>query len=95
MSSVSFDYSGQYLAAGGRDARIYGVKQDWQLLSTLSDLPQKVHHQHVPALWLLCCQFCLYEKQSSLAFLWKCIYGLKQDWQLLSTLSDLPQKVCH
>ena len=42
VSSVSFDYSGQYLAAGGRDARIYGVKQDWQLLSTLSDLPQKV-----------------------------------------------------
>ena len=42
VSSVKFDYSGQYLAAGGADARIYGVKQDWQLLSTLSDLPQKV-----------------------------------------------------
>ena len=42
MTAVKFDNSGQYLAAGGADARIYGVKQDWQLLSTLSDLPQKV-----------------------------------------------------
>ena len=42
MTTVKFDYSGQYLAAGGMDARIYGVKQDWQLLSTLSDTPQKV-----------------------------------------------------
>ncbi len=42
MTSVKFDNSGQYLAVGGMDARIYGVKQEWQLLSTLSDLPQKV-----------------------------------------------------
>ena len=42
VMSVKFDNSGQYLAVGGMDARIYGVKQEWQLLSTLSDLPQKV-----------------------------------------------------
>ena len=42
VTSVRFDNSGQYLAVGGMDARIYGVKQEWQLLSTLSDLPQKV-----------------------------------------------------
>lgn len=42
VTSVRFDNSGQYLAVGGMDARIYGVRQEWQLLSTLSDLPQKV-----------------------------------------------------
>lgn len=42
MTSVKFDYSGQYLAVGGEDARVYGVKQDWGLLSTMSDLPKKV-----------------------------------------------------
>lgn len=42
MTSVKFDYSGQYLAVGGQDARIYGVKQDWGLLATMSDLPKKV-----------------------------------------------------
>ena len=46
VTSVKFDNSGQYLAAGGMDARIYGVKQDWQLLSTLSDIPQKVCLTH-------------------------------------------------
>ena len=42
MTSVKFDYSGQYLAVGGADARVYGVKADWALLSTLADMPQKV-----------------------------------------------------
>lgn len=42
MTTVKFDYSGQYLAAGGQDARVYGVKQDWGLLATMSDLPKKV-----------------------------------------------------
>ena len=42
VTSVKFDYSGQYLAVGGQDARVYGVKQDWGLLSTMSDLPKKV-----------------------------------------------------
>lgn len=42
VTSVKFDYSGQYLAVGGADARVYGVKTDWSLLSTLTDLPQKV-----------------------------------------------------
>lgn len=46
VTSVRFDNSGQYLAVGGMDARIYGVKQEWQLLSTLSDLPQKVPLAH-------------------------------------------------
>ena len=42
VTSVKFDYSGQYLAVGGQDARVYGVKQDWGLLATMSDLPKKV-----------------------------------------------------
>ena len=42
VTSVKFDYSGQYLAVGGQDARVYGVKQDWGLLSTMTDLPKKV-----------------------------------------------------
>ena len=42
VTSVKFDYSGQYLAVGGADARVYGVKADWALLSTLADTPQKV-----------------------------------------------------
>lgn len=42
VTSVKFDYSGQYLAVGGADARVYGVKSDWSLLSTLADLPTKV-----------------------------------------------------
>ena len=35
---MSFDASGLYLAVGGPDARVYGAKQDWALLSTLSDV---------------------------------------------------------
>lgn len=41
-SAVNFDHSGLYLAVGGPDARIYGVKQDWEVLQTFSDLPKKV-----------------------------------------------------
>lgn len=51
VTSVRFDNSGQYLAVGGMDARIYGVKQEWQLLSTLSDLPQKGQHSVLSCTW--------------------------------------------
>ena len=52
MTSVKFDYSGQYLAVGGQDARVYGVKQDWGLLSTMSDLPKKVSMPDCHVGWL-------------------------------------------
>lgn len=39
--SVAFDYSGQYLAVGGADARIYGQKQDWNVVRTFPDMPKK------------------------------------------------------
>ena len=65
VTTVKFDYSGQYLAAGGQDAHVYGVKQDWGLLATMSDLPKKVcaceihvfsRQYHLLCLRLLC--FC-------------------------------------
>lgn len=31
---------------GGADARIYGVKQDWGVLQTFTDLPQQVRSMH-------------------------------------------------
>lgn len=34
--SLAFDYSGAYLAVGGSDVRLYGVK-GWSQISTLSD----------------------------------------------------------
>ncbi|GAB4816363.1 hypothetical protein N2152v2_003409 [Parachlorella kessleri] len=40
-TSVAFDHSGLYLAVGGPDARVYGVKQDWEVLKTFPDLPKK------------------------------------------------------
>ena len=36
-----FDHSGNYLAAGGSGVEIYGVKQDWQIVKTFTDLPKK------------------------------------------------------
>ncbi|KAK9866225.1 hypothetical protein WJX84_007807 [Apatococcus fuscideae] len=39
--AVTFDHSGQYLAVGGGDARVYGSKQDWAALATFPDLPKK------------------------------------------------------
>lgn len=39
--AVTFDHSGQYLAVGGGDARVYGTKQDWAALATFPDLPKK------------------------------------------------------
>jgi len=36
-----FDKSGQYLAVGGQDVRVYGVKQEWALLKEFSDVPKK------------------------------------------------------
>lgn len=39
---LAFDSSGHYLAVGGKDARVYGVKQDWAVVTTLTDVPAKV-----------------------------------------------------
>lgn len=39
---MAFDYSGLYLAVGGADARVYGVKQDWEVVKTFPDVPKKV-----------------------------------------------------
>ena len=40
-TSVAFDYSGQYLAVGGADARVYGTKADWNVIKTFPDVPKK------------------------------------------------------
>lgn len=40
-AAVAFDHSGLYLAAGGADARVAGVKQDWAALAQFADLPKK------------------------------------------------------
>ena len=34
---VQFDYSGQYLAVGGAELRIFGTKQDWSVVKTIPD----------------------------------------------------------
>ena len=41
-SAVAFDHSGLYMAVGGADARVYGVKQDWEVVKTFPDMPKKV-----------------------------------------------------
>ncbi len=41
-ASVDFDRSGLFLAVGWSDARVYGVKQDWDVVQTFPDLPQQV-----------------------------------------------------
>jgi len=40
-TAVSFDYSGLFLAVGGADARVYGVKQDWEMVKSFDALPKK------------------------------------------------------
>ncbi|KAK9791122.1 hypothetical protein WJX73_000987 [Symbiochloris irregularis] len=41
-SAVQFDHSGLYLAvAGTEDTRVYGTKQDWALLTRVTDFPAK------------------------------------------------------
>jgi pre-mRNA-processing factor 19 len=40
VTSLDFDYSGQYLAVGGTDARVYASKT-WNLLKTWSDHPKE------------------------------------------------------
>ena len=42
-TAVKFDTSGLYLAVGGSDARVYGVKQDWEIVKTFSDVPKAVN----------------------------------------------------
>lgn len=39
---AAFDHSGNYLAVGGSSLDVYGVKQDWQIVKTFTDLPKKV-----------------------------------------------------
>ncbi|GMH44311.1 hypothetical protein BSKO_12245 [Bryopsis sp. KO-2023] len=41
ISTVTFDHSGLYLAVGGEDARIYGVKQDWSAVRSFPEVPKK------------------------------------------------------
>lgn len=38
---VSFDHSGLYLAVGGPEVKIFGAKQDWAELGSLSGFPKK------------------------------------------------------
>ncbi|PNH07333.1 U-box domain-containing protein 72 [Tetrabaena socialis] len=40
-ASVAFDHSGQYLAVGGPAVKIYGQKQQWSELRTLSEVPKR------------------------------------------------------
>ena len=43
VQDLAFDRSGLFLGvAGGEDARVYGSKQDWALLSRFPDLPKRV-----------------------------------------------------
>jgi len=44
---VTFDHSGLYMAVGGADARVYGVKQDWEVVKTFPDMPKKVRAELV------------------------------------------------
>jgi pre-mRNA-processing factor 19 len=37
-AAVKFDTSGLYLGVGGVDARVYGVKQDWEVVATYTDI---------------------------------------------------------
>ena len=40
-TAVKFDHSGLFLAVGGPDVRVYGVKQDWGVVKEFSDVPKK------------------------------------------------------
>jgi hypothetical protein len=40
-AAVAFDRSGLFLAAGGADVTVAGVKQDWATLAQFADLPKK------------------------------------------------------
>lgn len=41
-TAVTFDHSGLYLAVGGPEVKIFGVKQDFDELATLGGFPKKV-----------------------------------------------------
>jgi len=59
-SAVAFDYSGQYLAVGGADARVYGQKQVRSCDAALSHSAQCVTHAcgarpcQATCMWLTC-----------------------------------------
>jgi len=40
-TAVKFDHSGLFLAVGGVDARVYGVKQEWDVLKEFTNVPKK------------------------------------------------------
>jgi pre-mRNA-processing factor 19 len=40
-TAVKFDHSGLFLAVGGADARIYGVKQEWEVVKEFTEVPKK------------------------------------------------------
>lgn len=40
-TAVKFDHSGLFLGVGGADARVYGVKQDWEVVKEFTDVPKK------------------------------------------------------
>ncbi|GLI62339.1 hypothetical protein VaNZ11_004953 [Volvox africanus] len=40
-ASVAFDHSGQYLAVGGPVVKIFGQKQQWSELKTLTEIPKR------------------------------------------------------
>lgn len=42
VASVAFDHSGLFLASAGSELRVHGVKQDWGVVKTFTDLPKKV-----------------------------------------------------
>ena len=39
---MAFDTRGLYLAVGGADARVYGAKQEWDIVKIFPDQPKKV-----------------------------------------------------
>jgi pre-mRNA-processing factor 19 len=41
VTAVKFDKSGLFLAVGGADARVYGTKQEWEVLKEFGDVPKK------------------------------------------------------
>ncbi|KAG1656833.1 hypothetical protein FOA52_006288 [Chlamydomonas sp. UWO 241] len=40
-AAVTWDHSGNYLAVGGADARVYSTKSDFGVVKTFSDMPKK------------------------------------------------------
>lgn len=41
VEAVAFDYSGLYLGVGSKDAKVYAVKQNWDIVKEFTDVPKK------------------------------------------------------